>query len=329
MKEPRDWDEDYILTGLPIGEFSWFEAKGSKVIKPDTKYVDRDLLSKAISAFANYGGGTLVLGIKQAGKNWQVDEGGIVAQVNRTSTKEWLEDIIPHLVELPLQTFNVYEAKRRLADSQIDSDKAIFVIEIGDSSAAPHQAMDNLYYGRVAGKTKPLNHRFVLDIIGRQRYPIIQPDFYYTREKNTDNFALNICLRNIGRIYASYVVAFISIPYTLASSPDQQVDFDSYTVGDQEKYAVFRKLNMKRDSVQPGIDLPDFGPARYVPILPDLDFHTRINLSQEFSKYRNRLFGAEIKWRVFADNAPEREGSIIANQITYLDVKQNTPNMNM
>src|SRR3990172_3055604 len=103
MREIKDWDEDYILSSLPIGEFDWFEAKGSKVIKPDTKEFDKALLSKAISAFANGGGGILVLGIKQFGKDWQVDEEGILTQVGRTSTKEWLEDVIPHLVDLPLR----------------------------------------------------------------------------------------------------------------------------------------------------------------------------------------------------------------------------------
>ena len=62
--------------------------------------------AKEISAFANSGGGQLVLGLANpAGgtNNWMVDDGGISKSVKgKISTREWLEDVIPNLVEFPL-----------------------------------------------------------------------------------------------------------------------------------------------------------------------------------------------------------------------------------
>jgi hypothetical protein len=227
MKEPRDWDEEYILTNLPVGEFDWFEAKGSMVVKPESKYIDRDLLSKAISAFANSGGGTLVLGLKLSGNNWIIDNGGIVKSLGKTSTREWLEDIIPTLVEVSLKDFNVYEPSRRVESSQLALDKAIFVIQVHDSFFAPHQASDRRYYGRVAGKSRPLGHRFVMDILGRRKDPIIDLEFFYAFDKSLKINFLEILMHNHGRVYANYVNTFVSIPESMILDPSGQLDYFS------------------------------------------------------------------------------------------------------
>jgi hypothetical protein len=68
----------------------------------------------------------------------------------------------------------VYVITRKDAASGIAADKAIFVIEIPDSESAPHQATDRKYYARIAGKSKPIGHRMVLDILGRIKHPKIE-----------------------------------------------------------------------------------------------------------------------------------------------------------
>jgi hypothetical protein len=317
MKDIRDWDEEYILASLPIGEFDWFEAKGSKVIKPEAKEVDRELLSKAISAFVNSGGGILVLGIKQLGKGWQIDEEGIPTQIGRTSTKEWLEDIIPNLVELPLRTFNVYEAKKSAENSIAPPGRAIFIIEIGESDAAPHQAIDKIYYGRVGGKSRPLGHRFVMDILGRRRDPIIGMDFAYVLDTKLGVYFLEILMKNTGRVYANYVNSFISIPEFLVLEPNNQLGFEQSEQVDGVYYATFIKNNTVRDPVQLGIELPEFGPARHEPILPGMRFSSRIGLSSDFQTQFNFVRDSKILWKVFADNAPPRSGSNLAKLVNF------------
>ena len=328
MKEPREWDEDYILTGLPIGEFDWFEAKGSNVLKPETKYINSDVLSKALSAFANSGGGTLVLGLKQDGKIWQVDDGGIAAQVGRASTKEWLEDIIPHLVELPLQIFNVYEAKRNPADSQIDPEKAIFVIEIGDSTAAPHQATDKFYYGRIAGKSKPLSHRFILDILGRRQNPKIELTFEITKKYQTQKIQgfttpqkyvrhlLDITAHNIGRVYVQYlaICLYVPKPLILKTLNSQEI---FVTRDDQREYWESSYTNLVIDFIDPLSDR--HGVGRYAPVLPGLKHSWSYSLSNDYDYQKLSVSDQIIHWEVYADNAPPDTDSVALKDIKFMD----------
>jgi len=91
MRAPRDWDEEYLLN-LPIGEFDWLEVKGRRGLDLTLSSVDesnvKSNMSKAISAFANSGGGTLVFGLSNPSKNWQVDDGGIDLAVKRPGTRD-------------------------------------------------------------------------------------------------------------------------------------------------------------------------------------------------------------------------------------------------
>lgn len=122
MKDPRKWDENYLIN-LPIGEFDWLEVKGRRGLDLTISKVNetnvRENLSKAISAFANSGGGIIIFGLCNPHINWQVDDGGINLKVKTPSTREWLEDIIPTLVDLPLNCFNVYVIQKSGSNSQI------------------------------------------------------------------------------------------------------------------------------------------------------------------------------------------------------------------
>jgi predicted HTH transcriptional regulator len=178
MREPREWDEEYLLN-LPVGEFDWLEVKGRRGVDLTLSNVNeqdiRQNLSKAISAFANSGGGTLVLGLSNPKRYWQVDGGGVDLTVKKPSTREWLEDIIPTLVDLPLNSFNVYVVDNTTSkNSQIITGRGVFIIEIPDSEHAPHQAIDHRYYARIGGKSRPIGHRLVTDIFGRRQYPKIR-----------------------------------------------------------------------------------------------------------------------------------------------------------
>src|SRR5688572_23725116 len=113
MKPTREWNEKDVLD-LPLGEFDWFEAKGRRAIDltlPNVRERDiLDTLSKAISAFANSGGGVLIYGLQNPDPTkgeWLVDDGGVSTTV-KGDTREWLETIIPNSVDFPLTNFNVY-----------------------------------------------------------------------------------------------------------------------------------------------------------------------------------------------------------------------------
>jgi len=218
VKPPREWSIEDVL-GLPAGEQDWFERKGSKALDLTLSGVDenrvRSGLSVTLSAMANSGGGQIIYGLTDTG---QVDMGGVSRAVKQ-GTKAWLEDIIPKLVEFNLQGFSVFEISDLSTTApRPGKGKSLYVIDVPDSETAPHQATDQRYYGRVGGKSRPLPHRFVLDIMNRRKYPLVEPIIEPVVESRTEQSTtvrLRLLLKNRGPIRARDYLVKIKLPASL------------------------------------------------------------------------------------------------------------------
>src|SRR5216684_838309 len=106
------WTEADV-DALPPKEHDYFERKSGKV------FADEDLLlakvAKAISALANSGGGHLLLGVDDNG----VPDGVPPAYKGRTTTRDWLEQVVPNLVSYSLADFRVHVVEPAAAASRI------------------------------------------------------------------------------------------------------------------------------------------------------------------------------------------------------------------
>lgn len=163
MKKDR-WTEDEVLS-LPSGELDYFDRKSGAILN-ETDFLKN--LAKALSAFANSGGGHLVLGIKDDGTL----DGVPKIHKGRTSTKDWLEQVIPGLLSYPLQDFRVHEIEPA-TPTTIPGGQVVIVIDVGDSQLAPHQSVKNHhYYYRAGGRSETAPHFFLELLWSRQnRYP--------------------------------------------------------------------------------------------------------------------------------------------------------------
>lgn len=220
MVEPEPWTEAR-LEGLVPYELEAQEFKGSAfVVVPATGKIRADFvdhLSKQVSAFVNAGGGCLFLGVDDAG---QVD-GGLPIAIRANGTREWFEDIIPGIVDPPLRSFDVHEVRPESDQSPILPGQAVYVIELPDSEDAPHQARDRRYYLRIAGKSRPMSHRHVLDILQRRRDPevsVLAVDPYGPPDEVPDPRGPAVLLRirprigNRGRSLAQHVGLEVTLP---------------------------------------------------------------------------------------------------------------------
>jgi hypothetical protein len=164
MKER--WTEAEVLA-LPPGEQDYFERKAGKLFE---QAHFRDTMAKAICAFANSGGGHIILGVKDDGT---ID--GMPRCANRTPTREHLEQILPNLLDHPLVSFRVHEVLPAAdSDSAIPQDKVIVVIDVGDSPHAPHQARnDKTYYCRQGGHSVPASHFYLEALRNRLVAPVM------------------------------------------------------------------------------------------------------------------------------------------------------------
>ncbi|MBX3066983.1 MAG: ATP-binding protein [Anaerolineae bacterium] len=359
MREPQDWDEDYILTQLPIGESNWLEFKGRKEIDLTLSSIKAEHvtqnLSVTLSAMANTGGGYLVYGIKDPKPNQplEVDDGGIDLFVKKNGTREWLEDIIPNLADPPLTGFNVYQLKASQDDSQIAQGRGIFIVHIKDSFQAPHQAYDNKYYGRIAGKSKPLPDRFVRDIMGRRQHPkinlkfsLVSREFYsssetegefsplslglsapstYTTRTSSLRWKLEIRAENVGKVYANYVNVFVWIPDEIIPSlfAFREIERREETeTRDNHEYVSRGYENVDRDYIglRNGLN-HEYGSARFSPILPSLAHVWTEELVDDIN-FDNLSNDLNIYWEAFADNALPQEGKVLLSEVERIFKKE-------
>lgn len=162
-RKKERWSEGEVLS-LPAGELDYFDRKSGAIVN-DLDFQKK--LAKALSAFANSGGGSLILGVKDDGKI----DGLPKVHKGRTSTREWLEQAIPNLLSYPLQDFRVHEVDPATPTS-IPTGNVVIVIDVGDSERAPHQdTFTKLYYHRVSGHSERAPHLYLESLRLREKYP--------------------------------------------------------------------------------------------------------------------------------------------------------------
>ncbi|HEV2296006.1 MAG TPA: ATP-binding protein [Tepidisphaeraceae bacterium] len=167
IKKER-WTESEVLA-LPAGEHDYFDRK-SGVLLRSTDF--RKDVAKAISAFANSGGGHLLLGVKDDG----TFDGVTAIAKGRMPTRQWMEQIVPNLVNFPLEDFRVHEVERD-SPSAIPTGTVVIVIDVGDSVLAPHQTADTKqYYYREGGHSKPAPHFYLETLRNRLVSPVLKPE---------------------------------------------------------------------------------------------------------------------------------------------------------
>lgn len=208
MKRER-WTE-MDIDALPLGEHDYFERKSGRTFENTGDWLGK--LGKALSAMANSGGGHIILGVDDNG----VPDGVPLAQ-GRTPTRDWLEQKIPNLLQYPLSDFRVHVVEASDV-TRIPTQRAVVVIDVGDSALAPHQCavsadgvQRHTYYHRQAGRSVPAPH-FYLELL-RQR--LVNPSLEATatgislrRAAVTDEGYYFVALRvrfileNVGKVAA-------------------------------------------------------------------------------------------------------------------------------
>lgn len=319
MKPAAEWTEFDILN-LPVGEHDWFEIKGSRAIDLTLPNVHEhsvaSTLSPAVSAFANSGGGQIILGLKDQRDLAMprcVDQGGVSLNVKRPNTKEWLDNFISTLVANPLRTFSVYVVTRQADDSQIESGKGLFVIDIGDSPDAPHQARDHCYYVRAASRTVPASHQLVVDISNRRKHPRFELKLFHrpmrAGSSGPARLGLGGTLRNTGTVMAQYVNLVIYIPEVLLDF--RMTEYESLRqhveVIDRVPYYPHVKANTNES-----FDGTQYRTATmYEPILPGrhLSFLVDVPLVRDYNNFVRRS-ELRVLYSVHADSAAPMSGEI-------------------
>lgn len=145
---------------LPENEDDYYEYKSS--LTSDDKLKDK--LQKAVSGFANSGGGFFIAGIDD--KTGKAD-GGITSQVGRQSRRDWVDTIISQVEPYPKYSIRFLDdvgEKGFLNESHV-----ILIVSVEESNIGPHMASDNRYYIRAGAHTVPARH-LIVEAIRAKRF---------------------------------------------------------------------------------------------------------------------------------------------------------------
>jgi hypothetical protein len=196
------WTEESVAA-LPAGEHDFFDRKSGAMLS-DSGF--RRDFAKAISAFANSGGGHLLIGVADDGSF-----DGVEPNRGRTTTREWLEQLIPDSVADALRHFRVHVVERSSA-SQIPGGRDVIVVDVGDSAFAPHQSrVDSTYYWRAGGHSRPAPHFYLESLRRRFVTPVLEPTLvhvrpfacFHTPEGIFAQFRAKFSVQNQGRVATS------------------------------------------------------------------------------------------------------------------------------
>ena len=316
---PETWTES-TLRGIAPGEYDFQEFKGSAWLNDDGDIhaVFLGNYSKQLSAFANGAGGRLLIGIDDRG---QID-GGVPSDLKSGGVRAWLEDVTPGAIDPPLTGFNVFEVRGDgSAKSRIPPGHAVFVVEIPSSDGAPHQALDHRYYLRIAGKSRPMGHVHIQDVLQRTRHPQVQitrlgpfgePEFD-TSDPRGPRVLLSFraYIKNHGRTLAEHTGAELVLPRPFVNSEARQriMGYEGIRLTQRPGELVFFKYHP-------------------TPLFPTQEtFFQRVWISLHAGN-RSIVKGPKgvMRWRVYADDAPPVTGTedlwrfrVVRRAVRWLD----------
>ena len=286
------WDEDYVLQ-LPTDEFDWLDFKTSPWLNIKGGGC-LDELSKYISAYANFDGGYLLIGVHDPRKEGTiVIDGGVRVDLARGGIDSWLEDKIPNLADERLTRLEVRALYPKKSGSAISPGCCVVIIHVPSSESAPHQARDHKYYTRLSSKLSGLGHRAVMDIISRRKHPELEIHHVGLTQLHGNRFVVSAMVENISTVLARYFCLVVEIPTVIGQAALSYQGETSTTVDGFEVVRV---------SLGTGHEAPLF-PLRRTPLRAEL----QVGLARP-GEAVNTI--SEIRYKAFADEMPFIEGAI-------------------
>jgi hypothetical protein len=194
----RGWNhiDEWIADHEPESLHFDFKQKGN----PATYKLedgDRFNVAKAMSGFANGGGGVLVMGLaRTCGKHRDDPDlvGCVAAIKNVQRFLERLDREAADLTEPPISGLDFFAI-----ESPTESGAGVVAILVPASDAVPHRVLKgpNDYYIRIGTRTQPMSHQLLAEQFGRRPVPRLQVRLKIGGEGTMCR--MHIGLRNWGR----------------------------------------------------------------------------------------------------------------------------------
>jgi hypothetical protein len=127
-------------------------------------------LSKDVAAMANSAGGVLIYGVRELDHvATQLDEGYDPSVI----TKEWLEQVINSRIQRRIEGIRIHQI--HLLTQR--PGRVAYVVEVPQSSRAPHQSWDKKFYRRYNFESVPMEEYEIRDVANRSSAPDLEINF--------------------------------------------------------------------------------------------------------------------------------------------------------
>jgi len=307
-----DWTEGKILELITnkIEESLRLDYKrcASLLQKSGKSNRDKEMteLSRDVSSFANAAGGMIIYGvIENEHLPQELDEGFDPQEVS----KEWLEDVITSRIDRTVDGVLIHPVRLDLTYPG----RYAYVVEIPQSSTI-HQAYDKRYYRRRNFKAEPMEDYEIREGLSRSKYPQLEVNYGWEQVKTSQElheYHLTFTLRNVGSIRARDVMFECDFPQIALASPPRFVEHRMLhtrlevrsTTVDKVPYTNLRlRITQGRVVFFPTeeMKLEEYG----------LKIHYKIDNDIHMSH-----LDLPIRWRLYADDAPPKEGQFPLREI--------------
>jgi hypothetical protein len=297
---PKVWNEARLLKYIEgeIEESLTLEYKAAEAL--DRSDQKKKEITKDVSAMANSAGGLLIYGISEFSEPEKRHLPERITPVDRRRfPREWVEQIVqairPRIDGIVIHSINL---------SSGESDVA-FVLEIPQSNTA-HQASDHRYYKRFNFQAVPMEDYEIRDVMFREQTPLIALNFLVELTPEAQNLVVQA--RNNGSAFAQYVAVFLDVPVPLLENIDHKMN-----VKDGGRFYRHRLTNLNQQYADEQFK------ANF-PLLRSMMMSWKIALRENFGELTEDNFF--IKWKIYADNAPPKEGRLPLKEIEVVDLRK-------
>ncbi len=298
LADIHTWDEGF-LQSLPIGEVSYIDYKSSQWLNAlDEQW--RQSISPYLSAFANYDGGYLVIGVPDPMKHGQIKPDGGVPNNLRGGIVQWLENVLPGLVDRPLDRLDITSIGPSSDESAIRPGHSVLAIHVPPSEGAPHQARDGKYYTRHGSRLHFLGHRAVMDIAGRTKNPTLRVNGINLTWTEHDEFILSAVLENTSSILARFWNVVIDLPIFVGENTVLTHRNDPFATTSDGFTALRVNLHSSNSPVFP---------------LSQKSLSERLEGSPRIPGDDETRTIPDVRFKVFADNMPMVAGSLPISEV--------------
>lgn len=294
-------------------------------IDTDGKKDWRSELAKDVSAMANANGGTIIFGlceVKEEGK--PALPGKITPMDALKMSKERLEQIIYSNISPKIDGIEIVSIT---VDPSVPNE-VVYIVNIPQGTTAHQNTVSRKYYKRRNTTIDAMEDYEIRDIMNRNSVPNIELVFEIERRSPAQAYVIQpvyhpelrtvipqmipqsgevyvLCCKpqNVGNVIAENLHYFIEIPEKLVKTGN---GFD--IVKRENGYITIHRENLYCDILEGSTPQNiKFGNPRIVPVLPHTTGVYKHIILSELADFDST---AEIRWRLNADCAPQKSGSV-------------------